>query len=282
LDPVYVIDNRLAMPRPTSVAVSQNKLAPKSIYRYSDNITNNNDDKNTKFNFSRPFSLTNAIGTGINLAGNLAVGLINQNAINNLKAPTLRAYNINPVKLKTRVNVQPQIDRMREIVGSATRNAWNNSASSQTAYARSLGSRYSGLQNAQDILAKKENEETRLINQDLLNQQQVRDRNVINAQNIDNQNIQNRVNLQNQKTLQTAENWASVVNSAAGAIAGPQGALARRDARFNTASNLAMMSLANPDAAKLINNPDILDNYFDNYFRMLGNNRFYRRNRRNG
>ena len=233
-------------------------------------------------NTYRPFSLSNAIGTGINLVGNLAVGLINQNAINKLKAPTLRAYNINPAKLKTRVNIQPQIDKMREIVGAATRNAWNNSASSQTAYARSLGARYSGLQNAQDIFARKENEETRLINQDLLNQQQVRDRNVTNAQNIDNQNIQNRVNLQNQKALQTAENWASVVNSAAGAIAGPQGALARRDARFNTASNLAMMSLANPDAAKLINNPDILDNYFDNYFRMLGDNRFYRRNRRNG
>lgn len=291
---------RLNMPNLTSNAIAQNpiikrnidipltrlnnvepinkKLAPKTIFN-TNNINTNNNSTNNSY---RPFSLSNAIGTGINLVGNLAVGLINQNAINKLKAPTLRAYNINPAKLKTRVNIQPQIDKMREIVGAATRNAWNNSASSQTAYARSLGAGYFGLQNAQNIFARKENEETRLINQDLLNQQQVRDRNVTNAQNIDNQNIQNRVNLQNQKALQTAENWASVVNSAAGAIAGPQGALARRDARFNTASNLAMMSLANPDAAKLINNPDILDNYFNNYFRMLGDNRFYRRNRRNG
>ena len=188
---------------------------------------------------------------------------------------------LTPSKLKTKININPQLAQMRETLSQIEQGARNNSASSRNVYDRILRARTRGIQSYNSLLGDKENRETALINQDRLNQQQVRARNVQNFQNIMNTNIAGREALNNRKAEEHAENTVSLLNNLAGIVTGERGLLAREDARRRTAADLTMMSLAYPDAAKLITeHPELHDQFYDNYYGMLGSNRFYRR--RNG
>lgn len=183
------------------------------------------------------------IGAGINVAGSLIAAGINQNAIDNQKF-TPRQYNLlNPVKLKTKININPQLGQMRETVAQINDSIRRNSASSRSVRSGIADTRLKGLNSMMGLYGDKENKETQLINQDRLNQQQIAAQNSNRVMETVNYNITGKDALANRKAMLTAQNWINPVNVIAGTVAGPQGLLARRDARIRDANNLAIATL---------------------------------------
>lgn len=113
------------------------------------------------------------IGLGSNVAGSLASYFASKRAINKMRGPgqpTLISAN----KLKTKYNINPQLDRIRENKFEAYRDIDSNTASSRVSLARKQRVRNAAGQAANELYGNKENIETNLINQDRRNQQSVR------------------------------------------------------------------------------------------------------------
>lgn len=113
------------------------------------------------------------IGLGSNIAGSLASYFASRRAINKMRGPgqpTLISAN----KLKTKYNINPQLDRIREDKFEAYRDIDSNTASSRVSLARKQRVRNAAGQAANELYGNKENIETNLINQDRRNQQSVR------------------------------------------------------------------------------------------------------------
>lgn len=147
---------------PTTLSVSTN--TPNQGTKYSDSKGQG------KFK-----NLTTAdwIGLGSNVAGSLASYFASRRAINKMRGPgqpTLISAN----KLKTKYNINPQLDRIREDKFEAYRDIDSNTASSRVSLARKQRVRNTAGQAANELYGNKENIETNLINQDRRNQQSVR------------------------------------------------------------------------------------------------------------
>ena len=147
---------------PTTLPVSTNTLAKGTKY---------SDGKGQ----GRFKNLTTAdwIGLGSNVAGSLASYFASKRAINKMRGPgqpTLISAN----KLKTKYNINPQLDRIREDKFEAYRDIDSNTASSRVSLARKQRVRNAAGQAANELYGNKENIETNLINQDRRNQQSVR------------------------------------------------------------------------------------------------------------
>lgn len=113
------------------------------------------------------------IGLGSNVAGSLASYFTSRRAINKMRGPgqpTLISAN----KLKTKYNINPQLNRIREDKFEAYRDIDSNTASSRVSLARKQRVRNAAGQAANELYGNKENIETNLINQDRRNQQSVR------------------------------------------------------------------------------------------------------------
>lgn len=113
------------------------------------------------------------IGLSSNVAGSLASYFASRRAINKMRGPgqpTLISAN----KLKTKYNINPQLDRIREDKFEAYRDIDSNTASSHVSLARKQRVRNAAGQAANELYGNKENIETNLINQDRRNQQSVR------------------------------------------------------------------------------------------------------------
>ena len=147
---------------PTTLPVSTNTLAK--------GTTSSDGKGQGKFK-----NLTTAdwIGLGSNIAGSLASYFASRRAINKMRGPgqpTLISAN----KLKTKYNINPQLDRIREDKFEAYRDIDSNTASSRVSLARKQRVRNAAGQAANELYGNKENIETNLINQDRRNQQSVR------------------------------------------------------------------------------------------------------------
>lgn len=147
---------------PTTLPVSTSTLAK--------GTTSSDDKGKGKFK-----NLTTAdwIGLGSNVAGSLASYFASRRAINKMRGPgqpTLISAN----KLKTKYNINPQLDRIREDKFEAYRDIDSNTASSRVSLARKQRVRNAAGQAANELYGNKENIETNLINQDRRNQQSVR------------------------------------------------------------------------------------------------------------
>ena len=113
------------------------------------------------------------IGLSSNIAGGLASYFASRKAINKMIGPgqpTLISAN----KLKTKYNINPQLDRIREDKFEAYRDIDSNTASSRVSLARKQRVRNAAGQAVNQLYGEKENIETNLINQDRRNQQSVR------------------------------------------------------------------------------------------------------------
>lgn len=113
------------------------------------------------------------IGLGSNIAGGLGSYFASKRAINKMRGPgqpTLISAN----KLKTKYNINPQLDRIREDKFEAYRDIDSNTASSRVSLARKQRVRNAAGQAVNQLYGEKENIETNLINQDRRNQQSVR------------------------------------------------------------------------------------------------------------
>lgn len=147
---------------PTTLPVSTNTPAQE--------ITSSDGKGQGKFK-----NLTTAdwIGLGSNVAGSLASYFASKRAINKMRGPgqpTLISAN----KLKTKYNINPQLDRIREDKFEAYRDIDSNTASSRVSLARKQQVRNAAGQAVNELYGNKENIETNLINQDRRNQQSVR------------------------------------------------------------------------------------------------------------
>lgn len=143
---------------------------PVSISTPAKGTTSSNGKGQGKFK-----NLTTAdwIGLGSNVAGSLASYFASKRAINKMRGPgqpTLISAN----KLKTKYNINPQLDRIREDKFEAYRDIDSNTASSRASLARKQRVRNAAGQAANELYGNKENIETNLINQDRRNQQSVR------------------------------------------------------------------------------------------------------------
>lgn len=113
------------------------------------------------------------IGLGSNVAGSLASYFASRRAINKMRGPSQPTL-ISASKLKTKYNINPQLDRIREDKFEAYRDIDSNTASSRVSLARKQRIRNAAGQAANELYGNKENIETNLINQDRRNQQSVR------------------------------------------------------------------------------------------------------------
>ena len=122
------------------------------------------------------------IGASINMLGSLGSFLINRNMLNKSR-PKPTNVRLTAQKLKTRYNINPQLDELREQAAANNRLINNNTASSRTALGRmNLINTALGRSRA-ELYGNKENRETELINQDILNSQGIRNQEAIyNAQ----------------------------------------------------------------------------------------------------
>lgn len=143
---------------------------PVSTSTHAKGITSSDGKGQGKFK-----NLTTAdwIGLGSNVAGSLASYFASRRAINKMRGPgqpTLISAN----KLKTKYNINPQLDRIREDKFEAYRDIDSNTASSRVSLARKQRVRNAAGQAVNELYGNKENIETNLINQDRRNQQSVR------------------------------------------------------------------------------------------------------------
>lgn len=113
------------------------------------------------------------IGLGSNMAGSLASYFASRRAINKMRGPSQPTL-ISASKLKTKYNINPQLDRIREDKFEAYRDIDSNTSSSRVSLARKQRVRNAAGQAANELYGNKENIETNLINQDRRNQQSVR------------------------------------------------------------------------------------------------------------
>lgn len=147
---------------PTTLPVSTNTPAQE--------ITSSDGKGQGKFK-----NLTTAdwISLGSNVAGSLASYFASKRAINKMRGPSQPTL-ISANKLKTKYNINPQLDRIREDKFEAYRDIDSNTASSRVSLARKQRVRNAAGQAVNELYGNKENIETNLINQDRRNQQSVR------------------------------------------------------------------------------------------------------------
>ena len=126
---------------------------------------------------SKPYTTEDYIGAASNILGNIGSYFTNRRMLKNLKTPN-QPIARQAAKLKTRTNINPQLDAIRENVSSNERDIEGNTASSRTALARKQRIRNIGQQQTNQLYGTKENTETQLINQDKLNQQEVTNKNI--------------------------------------------------------------------------------------------------------
>lgn len=143
---------------------------PVSTSTHAKGITSSDGKGQGKFK-----NLTTAdwIGLGSNVAGSLASYFASRRAINKMRGPSQPTL-ISANKLKTKYNINPQLDRIREDKFETYRDIDANTASSRVSLARKQRVRNAASQAANELYGNKENIETNLINQDKRNQQSVR------------------------------------------------------------------------------------------------------------
>ena len=112
------------------------------------------------------------IGLGANLLGSIGSYLGTRAMLNRYPMPNKPVPAI-AQKLKTRVNINPQLDTIREQVGRLNTSIDNNTSSSRVAQARKQGVSNNAVASRNQLYGQKENAETQLINQDIMNRQRI-------------------------------------------------------------------------------------------------------------
>lgn len=191
------------------------------------------------------------VGFGANTAGSIAGALLNKKAIKSMKynnAPTP----VSAAKFKTRININPQIDKIRETVNRYYRDVDANTASSRVALARKQRASVDALLDSNELYAKKENAETQLINQDKANQQ------AVNAANVQQYNrwAEGKAQFDNKKLDMLAENNISALENF---NSGVQDVISRIESRKATNRNLSTIASAYPNVTAQI----LRDNGFE-------------------
>ena len=179
------------------------------------------------------------IGLGSNITSGLIGNIINRNMLNDLEYSSAPIPRIAP-KLKTRININPQLDNMRESLAAYERNVANNTGSSQVALSRQQRARLANMIGTNSIYANKENIETQLINADKLNQQEVANQNIKDY----NTWTQNKAAFDNTIREQQAENNIGLIDTINSGI---QNMISNRQQRRAYNQTNAAMLFASPN-----------------------------------
>lgn len=209
------------------------------------NTVMNSNDKNNSIDINAKDILTNGISTASNIIGSLISYDANKDMLNKLK------YSNPPVskqaaKLKTNVNINSQLDTIREQTGQIEEQIDNNTASSRVALARKQRVRNNAIKNINQLYSEKENIENNLINKDRLNQQ------TVSNENIDEYNkwAENKTNFENLVREKKSENEISLINNINSGI---QNTISNIQQRETFDNNVRAIAAGNPNV-----NPRIL------------------------
>lgn len=171
--------------------------------------------------------VTNTIGSITNYNSN-------RRALNNMKYSSA-PIPIQAKKLKTRFNINPQLDKIREYLKATNRDIDANTASSRVALARKGIARTNALLQTNNLYATKENAETQLLNQDNMNQQNVAARNV----EMYNRWREGKSNFDNMLLEKHAENTSDLIRGLTTTVQDIIGGIEQRKNINNTLSTIA-------------------------------------------
>lgn len=211
------------------------------------NLSTNSGSKG--FNLFKGIDKGEAISSGIGAAGTLISGLLNKGSINKTTAPQVPAPQlVTPAKLKTNININPELSENRENELRINRLIRGNTGSSAAALARMQSNSYRSLSERNKLRSHKENVETQLYNQDAINRQQV---GAANAQQVNEANRFNSlsaIQTANDKIQATANNLTQMIEGVTSAVRDYQLGVDKRRSEENATA--AMMS-ANPEQMEL-------------------------------
>lgn len=223
-------------------------------------------DSAKKYINNNPETIGDTIGLASNLIGAGISYRLNKKMLNRMK------YSSQPIarqaaKLKTRININPQLDKMRESLAAYERNVRNNTASSRVALARQQQARLRAIMQANELYSSKENQETALINQDRLNQQSVRNANIADY----NKWVEGKAAFENAVNAQKAENTVALLDTI---NAGIQDVISTRSKRSSERqTRLAMMAAypnVNPRILRDLGIKGITDKDIENWDKAYG------------
>lgn len=211
-------------------------------------------DLNTKLNYDNQKAImkkrgyNSLISDGIGITSNIVGGIIGYNA--NKKALEKMKYtkapvNLIPSKLKTSININPQLDAVRDQQEAYERQIDANTASSRVALGRKQLGRLNTIKLLNNIYSNKENTETELINKDRLNQQAVANQNITNY----NTWKEKKNAFENAIIEKQSENTIGLINSI---NAGVQNAIGNFEKRLATENNIRAIAAANPNVNPII------------------------------
>lgn len=183
-------------------------------------------------------TLGDIIGGVTNTIGSITNYNSNRHTLNNMKYSSA-PLPIQAKKLKTRFNINPQLDKIREYLKVTNRDIDANTASSRVALARKGIARTNALLQTNNLYATKENAETQLLNQDNMNQQNVAARNV----EMYNRWREGKSNFDNMLLEKHAENTSDLIRGLTTTVQDIIGGIERRKNINNTLSTIAA---ANP------------------------------------
>lgn len=179
------------------------------------------------------------------LAGSIVSYKINKDMIDKMKVNNYVPYQ--RYKLKTNYNINPQLDSTREQVNSMIDESKHNTASSRTDLARRQQYRNLGIRNTNELYGQKENIETQLINQDILNAQRTSQQNT----QLVNDYLRRKAEMDNKVAELNAENKVSLAQNAA-VVVGDY--FDRRETRNREALDRAVIAASNPNAISYMDN----------------------------
>lgn len=205
-------------------------------------------DYDNRNNIMKKRGYNSLISDGIGIASNIVGSIIGYNA--NKKALKKMKYNKAPVnlipsKLKTSININPQLDTIRDQQQAYERQIDANTASSRVALGRKQLGRLNTIKLLNNIYANKENTETELINKDRLNQQAVVNQNITNY----NTWKEKKNAFENAIIEKQSENTIGLINSI---NAGVQNAIGNFEKRLATENNIRAIAAANPNVNPII------------------------------
>lgn len=211
------------------------------------NLSSNNGSKG--FNLFKGIDKGEAISSGIGAVGTLISGLLNKGSIDKTSAPQVPTPQlIAPAKLKTSVNINPQLSDVRESELSQNRLVEGNTASSVASVARQQRISNNALSQRSRLRGEKENLETQLQNQDAINRQQVASS---NAQQINEANRFNSIfatQTANDKIQATANNRTQMIEGITSGVRDYQLGVDKKRSEENA---IAAMMSANPEQMEL-------------------------------
>lgn len=236
-------------------SITNPRLSPNNVYKQLTNAAGttdalklkklNNIPKSSNSKFSQAAGHFNKITLGDIIGGvtNTIGSITNYNS--NKRALDKMKYSSAPIpiqarKLKTKFNINPQLDKIREYLKATNRDIDTNTASSRVALARKGIARTNALLQANNLYATKENAETQLLNQDNMNQQNIVARNV----EMYNRWREGKSNFDNMLLEKRAENTSDLIRGLTTTV---QDIIGGVEQRKNINNTLSTMAAANPN-----------------------------------